>query len=975
MLGTPCHGWGAGPETICASSVHSEEYAAPYALDGNPQSRWASGVGERPAWLQVDLGAPVAVDQLVIHWETAFALEYEIQFSEDGRTWLTALLKSDGRGGREVLTGLGGRGRWLRIVGLRPGPYALFSIWELEFPEAHVAAAVRQQQQALVAGQRRQWQDRLDSLRAQGVTDIVFAVRQIVPEHWYANFGYYAADGHSYFGNANTLYRDGGRLCRLELASGKVTTLLDDPKGGVRDPQVHYDGRRILFAYRRGDTPNYHLYEILSDGTGLRQLTDGPYDDFEPTYLPDGDIAFVSSRCRRWVNCWLTQVAVLYRCNADGQAIRPLSSNNEHDNTPWPLPDGRLLYTRWEYVDRSQVDYHHLWVTNPDGTGQMILYGNLHPGTVMIDAKPIPGSDRIVASFSPGHGQTEHEGAIALVDPSAGPDDPQAAQRVSREQNYRDPWAFSEECFMAARGDSIVLMDRTGATHELFRLSREDIQAGLHCHEPRPLTPRPREAVLPTRLRPGVATGRLMLANVYEGRHMTGVTPGEIKKLLLLESLPKPINYTGGMDPLSYGGTFTLERVLGTVPVEPDGSAYFEVPALRSLILVALDERDLSVKRMQSFLTVQPGEVTGCVGCHEHRTRTPPGDASFTTTLATRRNPSPIDPIADCPDVLDFPRDIQPVLDQHCVACHGYAPTERGGPYAGRILLTGDRGPMFSHSYFTLTVKRLFSDGRNEPRSNLAPRALGSSRSRVLTLLEGSHYGAQATPHQRQLVRLWIETGAAYPGTYAALGTGMIGGYAQNQQVQTDFDWPTTRAAAEVIGRRCAACHTQNRSLPRALSDELDLSFWRFELGDPRLQFSRHILFNLSQPEQSLLLLAPLARAAGGYGLCQAAEPTQSPPARDPATVTDPRRDGPAVFAATTDADYQVLLAMVAAGRTRLEQIKRFDMPGFQPRPEWAREMRRYGVLPERLTAAMPIDYYATERAYWRSLWYHPSPD
>ena len=114
-----------------------------------------------------------------------------------------------------------------------------------------------------------------------------------------------------------------------------------------------------------------------------------------------------------------------------------------------------------------------------------------------------------------------------------------------------------------------------------------------------------------------------MLADIYDGRNMAGVKRGEIKKLLVLESLPMPIHYTGGMEPISYGGTFTLERIVGTVPVEADGSAYLELPALRSFFFVALDENDLSVKRMQSFLTVQPGETTSCVGCHEQRTQTP----------------------------------------------------------------------------------------------------------------------------------------------------------------------------------------------------------------------------------------------------------------------------------------------------------------------------------------------------------------
>ena len=207
-----------------------------------------------------------------------------------------------------------------------------------------------------------------------GVDEIIFACRQLnYDPHWYANFGYYAENAD------RKAYRAMGRLCKLNLRTAQVTVLLDDPQGTVRDPQVHYDGRKILFSYRKGGSENFHLYEINADGGGLRQLTDGPYDDIEPTYLPDGAIVFCSARCNRWVGCWLTHVAILYRCDADGSNIRPISSNSEHENTPWPLPDGRVLYQRWEYVDRSQVHYHHLWTTNPDGTGQMVYYGNLHP--------------------------------------------------------------------------------------------------------------------------------------------------------------------------------------------------------------------------------------------------------------------------------------------------------------------------------------------------------------------------------------------------------------------------------------------------------------------------------------------------------------------------------------------------------------------------------------------------------------------
>jgi len=368
-----------------------------------------------------------------------------------------------------------------------------------------------------------------------------------------------------------------------------------------------------------------------------------------------------------------------------------------------------------------------------------------------------------------------------------------------------------------------------------------------------------------------------------------------------------------------------------------------------------LDENDLAVKRMQSFTSVQPGETLSCVGCHEHRSQTP--RALSRSTMAVRRAPSRIEPIAGVPEVIDFPRDIQPILDVLCGDCHGYEKTGRGGPRDGRLLLTGDRGPLFSHAYYMVTTARLFADGRNEPKSNYSPRTLGSGASRLLRLLDGAHFGVKATAQQKAMLRLWIESGAAYPGTYAALGCGMIGNYAENVQIHTGDDWPSTRAAAAAIKGRCVPCHeSPQRRLPLTLADERGVSFWQPSMDDPRLLTSRHIVFNLTRPERSLMLLAPLAREAGGWGLCRSENGGVPAP----------------VFASREDPGYQAIHAMIQAGHDFLEKDRRFDMTGFVPRPDWFREMRRYGVLPASDSKTAPVDPYEVEQAYWRSLWYQP---
>ncbi len=772
--------------------------------------------------------------------------------------------------------------------------------------------------------------------------EIVFAARQDGKDgHWYANFSYWSSHP------KKKLYGDGGKLCRLNIRTGKVRVILDDPAGGVRDPQLHYDGKKILFSYRRGGQPFYHLCEINSDGTGLRQLTDGPFDDIEPAYLPDGGIVFCSSRCNRMVNCWHVRVAVIYRCDADGGTIRALSTNIEQDNTPWVLPDGRILYQRWEYIDRSQVRFHHLWTMNPDGTGQMVFFGNMHPGTVMIDAKPIPGTEKVVASFSPGHGKREHEGVITVVDPRNGPDDRRMAKAITPGKLYRDPYPLAEDLFLAATGTRIVLVDGRGGTMDLYTLPGEWSGKGLRVQEPRPLRGRRRERVISPQIDTGAETADVVLIDVNIGRNMKGVARGDIKKLLILEALPKPVNFTGGWEPITLGGSFTLERILGTVPVEEDGSAHMKLPAMRSLFFVALDANDLAVKRMQSFLTVQPGEKLSCVGCHENRGETP---QLTRLPKAMGRPASRIEPIGGLPYIIDFPRDIQPILDRHCVGCHDYDGTDRGGPRSGGVILSGDRGGVYSHSYFSLTVAGQIADGRNG-NGNRAPRTLGSSASRIMDKIDGAHHEVTVSARERKLVWAWIETAACYPGTYAALGSGMVGATDRSGDRSYRKAWG---ARTDRALKRCAKCHEGRKAIPPA-PDKYTFGFGGGHVrpGDPRYRFDPNILMNLTRPVKSLMLLVPLAASRGGYATGE--------------QKGAKKKGHPIVFKDTADPDYRCLLDAIGTTGAYLDEIKRFDMPGFRPNEHYLREMKRYGILPADPGPGDPVDCYDADRRYWES--------
>lgn len=764
-----------------------------------------------------------------------------------------------------------------------------------------------------------------------GLEQIVYAQRTTYDDgHWYANIGYYGDDETkpAFAGNGKP---DAGKLNILNVRDGAIRTLYDAQGGSIRDPIVHYDGKRVLFSCRQKGETAYHLYEIQVNGTALRQLTDGKYDDYEPTYLPNDDILFVSTRCRRWVNCWKTQVGTMYRCDPDGAHIRPVSANTEHDNTPAVLEDGRVLYTRWEYVDRSQVGYHQLWSMNPDGTGQMVYFGNQEHYPLYIDARSVPGSDWIVAIESPGHGRNDHRGHVALMTDRYGPDNKQGLKRLTKKNNFVDPWSVSDNLFLAAQGNALVLVDTQGQVEVLHR-------GPVNLHEPRPIRPRPLPPLVVDRLMPGQETGTMALIDVYQGRHMADVEPGSIRKLLILESLAKPVNFSGGPDLTSWLGTFTLERVIGTVPVEEDGSAHFEVPALKQLFFVALDEQDRSVKRMQSFTSVMPGENLSCVGCHEHRSQLPDYEMPA-MVQALQRPASPIARFEGLPDVVDYHRHIQPVFDRHCTSCHNF------DQYDGSLSLEGDLGPVWGHAYYALLARKLVGDGRNG-YGNQPPRTIGSSASPLLDYLDGSHYDAKLTEPERRLVWMWVESAAPYAGTYAALrneaemGLSGVGNVVFHQR-------------GGIIHKRCTPCHngTKQPKVPfnppghpdtRGISRSLARHERLVVDNDPLARYSLHIVQNLSRPEKSPMLLAPLAKSAGGWERCGV------------------------VFKDRQDPDFQAMLQAIGQGKKNRERIARFATPAWNPNRQYLREMARYGILAGTDTK---VDPFATDAAYWNRLW------
>ncbi len=614
--------------------------------------------------------------------------------------------------------------------------------------------------------------------------------------------------------------RPGGGIFVLEEPGRSLKTrcIFDASSGNVLEPRLSYDARRVVFSYSKctKEDPFYHIYEMNVDGTGLRQLTSGEFEDLMPSYLPDGGIVFSSTRRKGHARCFGAQfgprwhVYTLHRMNADGSSIRTLSFHETNEWFPTVAPSGHILYSRWDYVDRHPVLHQNLWACRPDGTNPVALWGN-HTQTphCTFQLQPIPGTTKVVFTASAHHSITG--GSIAIVDARLGNNGEHALTRVTPEvrfpeaegnirEYYDSPWPLSEDYFLvgyspkplvmepgandpAALG--IYLLDRWGNRELLYR----DPEIG--SSNPIPILARPVPPVLPDLVgpetashanlrespsgetrssRPETASGEMVLLDVYEG--LGDVPRGSVKALRIVQVLPKTTP-VADRPRIGLAGQEPARALLGTVPVEADGSARFTLPARKAVYFQALDADGFAIQSMRSITYVQPGERTTCIGCHEHRMSAPPSRMP----QALLRPPSAIAPGPDGTKPFSFVRLVQPVLEKHCVKCHS------GDKPAKGLDLTGAPHNGFTRSYWALCGGPSFWHGGTNPKNAaeaLVPRyggwnpvhrtepggTYGARGSRLMKTLLERQGDARLPDDDLARIALWIDLNAVFYGVY-----------------------------------------------------------------------------------------------------------------------------------------------------------------------------------------------------------------
>lgn len=594
-----------------------------------------------------------------------------------------------------------------------------------------------------------------------------------LPQNWQGNC---AISAHGYDNEIATLsYKD---------ADAKPVSLYRPQDGAfVGDVDLHFDAGKMLFSMP-GSHGRWQIWEVGADGNGLRQVTLGEepdVDNYDPCYLPNDQIIFGSTRCFQGIPCvgGANTVANLCRMDADGNNTRMLGFDQDHNWCPTMLNDGQVMYTRWEYSDTPHYFTRIVFHMNPDGTGQMEHYkSNSYWPNSIFYARPIPNDPAKFVAIVSGHHGVPRMGELIVFDPAKGRHEadgvvqripgwgkkvePTIADQLVEGSwpRFLHPYPLSDKYFLVSckmTPDSpwaLYLAD----VFDNLTLIKE--LPGYALFEPLPLRKTVRPPVVQDKVKPDRQDGLVYLSNIYAGKGLKDVPHGTVKNLRLYA-----VHYCypqmGGHINVGVEGPWDVHQILGTVPVEEDGSAFFRVPANTPVAVQPLNEQGEALQLMRTWFTAMPGETLSCIGCHEKQNMTPPAVANY----AARRAPSDITPWHGPARGFSFKRDVQPVLDQRCVGCHNGADRPDGTKLIDFSRKDQNGWGNFTPSYLALHpyVRR---PGPESDYHLQTPLEFGACTSELIQMLEKGHHGVQLSAEDFDRLYTWIDLNVPDHGTW-----------------------------------------------------------------------------------------------------------------------------------------------------------------------------------------------------------------
>ncbi|MEI7900172.1 MAG: SUMF1/EgtB/PvdO family nonheme iron enzyme, partial [bacterium] len=643
--------------------------------------------------------------------------------------------------------------------------------------------------------------------------------------------------------------------------------LLFRPDGGrfAGDVDVDFDAKRLLFSMP-GDNGCWQVFEMGADGGKLQQLPlihEPDVSNYDACYLPDGDIVFGSTAPFTGVPCVQggSHVANLYRLERKTGAIRRLTFEQDHNWCPTVLNDGRLLYLRWEYSDLPHFVARILFRMNPDGTDQKEFYGSgSYWPNAMFYARPVPGSATKFVAVVGGHHGEARTGELVLFDTARGRFEAEGAvQRIpgrnkkvepiirdnltdSSWPKYLHPWPLNDRYFLVSAKPTpgskwgIYLAD----VFDNLVLIKESA-GGNALLEPIPFRPRVRPPVVPSKVKPERKDALVSILDLYSGPGLAGVPRGTVKQLRVFTYHFAYHGMGGQINRVGLDGPWDVKRIMGTVPVEADGSAFFRVPANTPISIQPLDADGQALQLMRSWMTAMPGENLSCVGCHDPQNSTPP----VAKGRALSKPPAEITPWHGPARGFSFVREVQPVLDRFCVGCHDGAagpgraatPDFRAAPpvhpQAGDPAY--NNGTQFTPAYLAL---RSYVRGHTieSDMHLLTPCEFSADTTELVQMLRAGHHGVKPDAAAWESLTTWIDLNTPAHGTWTEIVGAdkvnaqrdrrreMLKRYAQRDEDPEAVSGPVPASAFEPPAKKPA----------QPAAARVELPGWPFEAAEAR---------------------------------------------------------------------------------------------------------------------------------------------
>ena len=576
-------------------------------------------------------------------------------------------------------------------------------------------------------------------------------------------------------------YENALAIVHPQNAQGEAKTIIENPNGSfVGDINLHWDADKILVT-ALADNGTWQVHELGIDGSGYRQITPSigtDVDNVEGCYVPDGAVLFISTANMMGVPCidGSSPVGNIYRLETDGKTIRQLTFEQDQDWCPVLLPNGRVLYLRWEYIDTPHYFSRILFHMNPDGTNQIEFYGsNGYWPNSLFYARPVPGSTTKFAAIASGHHGVAREGEMVLFDISKGRREAEGAiQKIPGYGKPVDPvimdelveHAWPRFLFPAPLDENYFLVSASLAPGSPWCLYLVDTfdnmlkireEPGYGLFEPTPVLKQPMPPIQVNRVDPSTKESTVFITDVYFGQGLPDVPKGTVKKLRVFE-FSYGYRGIGSHDYLGMESCWDARRILGEVPVYEDGSASFTIPANTPLAIQPLDEKGRAVQLMRSWFVGMPGENQSCTGCHEHQNTVTPN----VRTTAMGKTPSKIEPFLGPARPFSFHYEIQPVLDRYCVGCHDGTGHHHGMPNFADT----SPGPYgYSQSYHALHpyVQRPGPEGDYHLYK---PMEYHASISELFIMLEKGHHGVVVDSDSMRKLYAWTDMNVPYYGTW-----------------------------------------------------------------------------------------------------------------------------------------------------------------------------------------------------------------